>query len=128
MKLGLLKNLSFEEMRLEIQATMPKTDISTESNNYYINLKNYFGIAIENKDLAKKIRDNYLLPALAENKTITIDFEDIVFATDSVLNAMLATPIHQLGLAAYKKIKVINLASDIRVMVDFIFDDNTSNA
>lgn len=128
MKLGLLKNLSFEEMRLEIQANMPKADVSPESDSYYINLKNYFGIAIENKDLAKKIRDNYLLPALAENKTITIDFEDIVFATDSVLNAMLATPIRQLGLAAYKKIKVINLASDIRVMVDFIFDDNTSNA
>jgi hypothetical protein len=126
-KLGLLENVSFEEMRIEIEEAIPKTDLSSKIENYYINLNNYFGIAIENKDLAKKIRDEKLLPALDENKTLTIDFEDIVFATDSVLNAMLATPIHQLGLKAYKKIKVINVASDIRVMLDFIFDDNTSS-
>lgn len=127
-KLGLLENVSFEEMRIEIEEAIPKNEFSLEVENYYLNLKNYFGVAIENKDLAKKIRDEKLLPALDENKTMTIDFEDIVFATDSVLNAMLATPIHQLGLKAYKKIKVINVASDIRVMLDFIFDDNTSNA
>jgi hypothetical protein len=57
-----------------------------------------------------------------------MDFKDVVFASHTVLNAMLATPIHQLGLTAYKKIKIINAASDIRSMLDFIFDDNTSNA
>ncbi len=128
MKLGLIENVSFEEMRLEIQEAIPKTELTSKIEDYYINLKNYFGIAIENKDLAKKIRDEKLLPALDENKTLLIDFEDIVFATDSALNAMLATPINWLGLKAYKKIKVINAASDIRVMLDFIFDDNTSNA
>jgi Histidine kinase-, DNA gyrase B-, and HSP90-like ATPase len=127
-KLGLLETLSFEGMRLEIEEKIPKNDPSSEVENYYINLKNYFGIGIENKDLAKKIRDEKLLPALDKNRTLTIDFEDVVFATDSVLNAMLATPINRLGLPAYKRIKVINAASDIRVMLDFIFDDNTSNA
>ncbi len=127
-KLGLLETLSFEEMRLEIEEAIPKNEFSLEIENYYLNLKNYFGVAIENKDLAKKLRDEKLLPALDENKTLTIDFEDVIFATDSVLNAMLATPINRLGLMAYKKIKVINAASDIRVMLDFIFDDNTSNA
>jgi STAS-like domain of unknown function (DUF4325) len=127
-KLGLLENVSFEEMRIEIEESIPKNESLPDVENYYFNLNNYFGVAVENKDLAKKIRDEKLLPALDENKTLTIDFEDIVFATDSVLNAMLATPIHQLGLSAYKKIKVINVASDIRVMLDFIFDDNTSDA
>lgn len=126
-KLGLLEDLNFEKMRLEIQNAMLKSDLANQPENYYINLSNYFGKAIENKDLSKKIRDKYLLPAIAENKTLVIDFENIIFATDSVLNAMLATPIRQLGLSAYKKIKVINVASDIRVIVDFIFDDNTSN-
>jgi hypothetical protein len=88
---------------------------------------NYFGQYIENKDLAKQIRDEKLLPVLTENGSLIIDFKDVIFASHTVLNAMLATPIHQLGLTAYKKIKVINTASDIRVMLDFIFDDNTSN-
>jgi hypothetical protein len=91
-------------------------------------VSNYFGQYIENKDLAKQIRDEKLLPVLAENGTLIIDFKSIIFASHTVLNAMLATPINQLGLKAYKKIKIINAASDIRVMLDFIFDDNTSNA
>ena len=92
-----------------------------------VSIQKYFGKYAENKDLAKKLRDEKLLPALAENKKLIIDFADVIFATDGVLTAMLATPIQRLGLPAYKKIKVINVASDIRVMLDFIFDDNTSN-
>ena len=89
---------------------------------------NYFGQYIENKDLAKQIRDEELLPVLAENGILIIDFNNVIFASHTVLNAMLATPINRLGLMAYKRIKVINAASDIRGMLDFIFDRNTSNA
>ncbi len=93
-----------------------------------ISIQTYFGKYAEDKDKAKKIRDEKLLPALAENKSLIMDFEDIISAPHSLLNAMLATPIERLGLAAYKKIKIINAAPDIRETLDFIFDDNTSNA
>ena len=128
MKLGLVKDLNLQKMISEITKSIPKVDKTEESNNLYINVRNYFGRYAENKDLAKKIRDEKLLPALAENKTLTIDFEDILSAPHSLLNAMLATPIERLGLSAYKKIKVINAAPEIRETLDFIFDDNTSNA
>jgi hypothetical protein len=91
-------------------------------------IQNYFGRYAEDKDLAKKIRDEKLLPALAENKTLTLNFEEIISAPHSLLNALLATPIERLGLVAYKNIKIINAAPDIRETLDFIFDDNTSNA
>lgn len=127
-KLGLIVDLNLQKMLSEITKTIPKTDKVTEENNLYISVRNYFGRYAEDKDKAKKIRDEKLLPALNENKTLTIDFEEIVSAPHSLLNAMLATPIERLGLAAYKKIKIINAAPDIRETLDFIFDDNTSNA
>jgi STAS-like domain of unknown function (DUF4325) len=128
MKLGLIKDLNFQKMLAEITKSIPKAVKVTEENNLYISVMNYFGKYAEDKDLAKKIRDKYILPALAENKSLTIDFEDIVSAPHSLLNAMLATPIERLGLSAYKKIKIINAAPEIRETLDFIFDDNTSNA
>jgi hypothetical protein len=128
MKLGLIKDLNFQKMLAEITKSIPKAVKVTEENNLYISIMNYFGKYAEDKDLAKKIRDKYLLPALAENKSLTVDFEDIVSAPHSLLNAMLATPIERLGLSAYKKIKIINAAPEIRETLDFIFDDNTSNA
>jgi hypothetical protein len=75
-----------------------------------ITIRNYFELRIENKDLAKQIRDEKLLPVLAKNGVLILDFKDVIFASHTVLNAMLATPIHQLGLPAYKNIKVINVA------------------
>ncbi len=128
MKLGLIRNLNLQKMISEITKAIPKDDKNTETDNLYISVRNYFGRYAEDKDLAKNIRDKYLLPALAENQTITIDFEEIVSAPHSLLNAMLATPIERLGLSAYKKIKIINAAPEIRETLDFIFDDNTSNA
>ena len=127
MKLGLVKDLNLQKMLSEITKSIPKSDKIEENNNLYISVRNYFGRYAENKDLAQKIRDEKLLPALAENKTLTVDFEEIVSAPHSFLNAMLATPIERLGLAAYKKIKIINAAPEIRETLDFIFDDNTSN-
>ncbi|MGI9054258.1 MAG: STAS-like domain-containing protein [Pyrinomonadaceae bacterium] len=128
MKLGLIKDLNLQKMISEITKSIPKVDKTEEIDNLYISIRNYFGRYAENKDLAKKIRDEKLLPALAENKTLTIDFDEIVSAPHSLLNAMLATPIERLGLSAYKKIKIINAAPEIRETLDFIFDDNTSNA
>ncbi len=126
-KLGLVDDLNLQKMLSEITKSIPKVDKNEESKNLYINIRNYFGRYAEDKDLAKKIRDEKLLPALAENKTLTIDFDEIVSAPHSLLNAMLATPVERIGLAAYKKIKIINAAPEIRETLDFIFDDNTSN-
>lgn len=128
MKLGLVKDLNLQKMISEITKAIPKVVKDTENNTLYVSVRNYFGRYAEDKDLAKKIRDEKLLPAVAESKTLTIDFEDILSAPHSLLNAMLATPIERLGLSAYKKIKIINAAPEIRETLDFIFDDNTSNA
>lgn len=123
-KIGLVKNFNFQKMKSEIEGAIEKPD---KPKDYYIQVKNYFGNSAEDKDLAKKIRDKYILPALSENKSLIIDFEDIVFAPHSLLNAMLATPIQNLGLSAYLKIRIINAAPEIRETLDFIFRQTLEN-
>ena len=72
------------------------------------------------------MRDRRLLPAIAQGKTLLLDFEEVISAPHSFLNALLASPIRQLGMAAYKRIKVINALPEIRETIDFILDENTT--
>ena len=103
--------------------------IETEQKEVlYFNVRNYFGRYAEDKQLAIKFRDEKLLPAIESGTAITINFEEVISAPHSLLNALLATPIQRIGLAAYKKIKVINASPEIRETVDFIMDENTSSA
>jgi hypothetical protein len=49
----------------------------------------------------------------------------VISAPHSFLSALLATPIKILGLPAYKKIKIVNAAPEIRETIDYILDENT---
>lgn len=131
LKFGKVKNLSLQKMMSEFReaalAEISKADNSQQKQSFYLSIRNYFGRYAEDKSLAIKIRDNKLLPAITEGKTVTVDFEDVISAPHSLLNALLATPIQRIGMKAYKKIKIINASPEIRETVDFILDENTSS-
>ncbi len=40
-------------------------------------------------------------------------------------NPEIATPIKQMGMNAYKKLKIINAEPEIRETIDYILDENT---
>ncbi|MCY7376557.1 MAG: STAS-like domain-containing protein, partial [Pyrinomonadaceae bacterium] len=131
LKFGKIKNLNLQKMMSEFResaiAEISKADSKEQKQSFYLSIKNYFGRYAEDKSLAIRIRDEKLLFAISEGKTLTVDFEDIISAPHSLLNALLATPIQRLGMAAYKKIKVINASPEIRETIDFILDENTSS-
>lgn len=126
-KLGAIENLNLGKMLSDFRKSISENDSAKQNDLLYLNVRNYFGRYAEDKSLAIKLRDEKVLPAIVENKTITIDFEEIVSAPHSLLNAFLATPIQRLGMAAYKKIKIINASPEIRETIDFILDENTSS-
>ena len=131
LKFGEIKNLNLQKMMSEFRETafaeISKADTNEQKQSLYVSIRNYFGRYAEDKSLAIKIRDDKLLSAISESKTITIDFEEVISAPHSLLNALLATPIQRLGMKAYKKIKIINASPEIRETVDFILDENTSS-
>jgi len=130
LRLGFVADLNLQKMMSEFReraaAEMAVGTANDQEHSLYLNVRNYFGRYAEDKPLAIRLRDEKILPALKEDKLITLDFEDVKSAPHSLLNALLATPIQRLGLAAYKKVKVINASPEIRETIDFIMDENTS--
>lgn len=130
LNLGAVADLNLQKLMVEFReaaaAEVARANANEEKQRYYLNIRNYFGRYAEDKQLAIKLRDEKLLPAIDEGVVVTIDFEEVISAPHSLLTALLATPIQRLGLAAYKKIKVINSSPEIRETIDFILDENTS--
>lgn len=49
----------------------------------------------ESKDEAKQIREEQILPLLAEGKTVTLDFSEVGFATQSFIHALVSKAVHR---------------------------------
>ena len=129
-KLGAVPDLNLQKMMSEFReaaaSEVALARANEQKDTFYFNVRNYFGRYAEDKPLAIKLRDDKLIPAIHRGLSITLDFEEVKSAPHSLLNALLATPVKMLGLAAYKKIKIINASPEIRETVDYIMDENTS--
>jgi len=110
------------------ESAVKELTINTDKENndkFNVNVNNFFGSYAEDKASAISYRDRYLIPAVSENKSIVIDFNNVISAPHSFLSALLATPIKQMGMSAYKKIKIVNAEPEIRETIDYILDENT---
>ncbi|MBB3293210.1 hypothetical protein FHT39_001849 [Mitsuaria sp. BK045] len=112
-----------EQARSEVKARTS----ANEENRHFLSMYNYFGRNADDKQAAISYRDRHLLPAVANGKSIVIDFNDVTTSTHSFLNALLASPIRRMGLQAFKKIRIVNATSEIRETIDYVLDDNTGD-
>jgi len=128
-KLGKRANFNLHRLMSEFrESAVQELTINADKENndkFNVNVKNFFGSYAEDKSSAISYRDKYLLPAVSENKNIVLDFNNVISAPHSFLSALLATPIKQMGMSAYKKIKIINAEPEIRETIDYILDENT---
>ncbi|AFZ60562.1 DUF4325 domain-containing protein [Anabaena cylindrica FACHB-243] len=128
-KLGAENKFELHSMMQELrEKARQEVDIKSKAEqegNFYIHIRNYFGVYAEDKEAAKRFRDSRIIERVQNGDQITLDFSDVQAAPHSFLSALLATPITRLGMLAYKKIKVINALPEIRETIDFILDENT---
>nr|VFJ61841.1 MAG: hypothetical protein BECKFW1821B_GA0114236_10685 [Candidatus Kentron sp. FW] len=96
-----------------------------EGKRHHLDVSNMFGPFAEDKEAAIKYRNNRLMPAVEHDEDILLDFSDVTSAPHGFPSALLATPIKCTGMKAYKKIEIVNAAVEIRVIIDFIMDENT---
>ena len=114
-----------QEFRDKAKIEQKTADVEDKNDIYYVGIYDFFGAYAEDKEAAIKFRNNKLFPSIEENKTIRIDFINVISSPHSFLSALLASPIKSLGLIAHKRIKIVNAIPEIRETIDFIFDDNT---
>jgi hypothetical protein len=116
-----------QELREKARQEIITKSKAEQEGNFYIHIRNFFGVYAEDKEAAKRFRNSRIIDRIEKGDQITLDFSDVKAAPHSFLSALLATPITRLGMLAYKKIKVINALPEIRETIDFILDENTEN-
>lgn len=85
-----------------------------------VNMFSYIGDYGENKDIARKIRLEAILPCLEKNEDITIDFRGVSGATQSFIHALLADPIRKYPEVAFDKIIFKSCAANVRIVIEIV--------
>ena len=76
----------------------------------------------ENKDIAKRLREEVLLPALKEEKSVTFDFQDVSGVTQSFIHALVSDAIRQYGEIAFDNIFFKNANPDIQEIITIVYN------
>lgn len=86
-----------------------------------IKLKDIVGIFGENKDLAKRIRLETILPNIEKGNEVALDFSGMTGATQSFIHALIAEPIMTYRDKAFKNLFYIDSNADISGIITIVY-------
>lgn len=76
----------------------------------------------ENKDDAARLRDDVVLPALAEGEGVRLDFGGIETATQSYVHALVAEAVRRYGDRAFDLLEFKHCAPGVQHIVRTVFE------
>ena len=80
------------------------------------------GSFAENKDIARDIRINKIIPVLETNQKVTIDFDGIDSATQSFIHALISDLIRIYGNEVLDEILFKNCSETIKKIISIVVD------
>lgn len=86
-----------------------------------INMRKIVGEFAENKDIAKKLRIEEIMPSLSKGDEVILDFNGISGATQSFIHALISDPIRQLKDVAFDKLVYKNANEDVREVISIVY-------
>lgn len=86
-----------------------------------INMRKVSGEFAENKDIAKKLREEIIIPALSKGQEVVVDFKGVSGATQSFVHALISDPIRELKVIAFDKLVYKNANDDIREVISIVY-------
>ncbi|MEI7749817.1 MAG: STAS-like domain-containing protein [Candidatus Moraniibacteriota bacterium] len=87
-----------------------------------IRILGYAGEFAENKDIAKSLRVERILPALARNQTVTIDFFGVSGTTQSFIHALISEPIRRYRDVALENLEYSHCSGSVREVIRTVYD------
>lgn len=75
----------------------------------------------ENKDTAKKLRIEEIMPALSKGDEIVLDFDGMTGATQSFIHALISDPIREMKDVAFDNLLYQNANDDIREIISIVY-------
>ena len=87
-----------------------------------IKILNKAGSFAENKDSARDIRINKIIPALEKNEEVILNFEGIEGTTQSFIHALISDIIRKYGVGALDKISFKNCNETVKKIISIVAD------
>lgn len=86
-----------------------------------IKMLDLVGEFAENKDIARVIRLNQLLPALAEGRAVTFDFLGVKGATQSFIHALVSDALRKFPDVVYDNVFYKNTNEEIQKIITIVY-------
>lgn len=88
----------------------------------HIRLFKTVGSFAENKDSARKIRIEKIVPVIDKGEMVILDFENIDSATQSFIHALISDLIRKYGNVVLEKISFKNCNETIKKIINIVVD------
>lgn len=75
----------------------------------------------ENKDIAKKLRVERIMPLLLKGEEVILDFDAVSGATQSFIHALISDPIRELKDVAFENLAYQNTNEGIREIISIVY-------
>jgi hypothetical protein len=76
----------------------------------------------EDKNQARAIRTQKLLPALEKGESIVIDFEQVKYATQSFIHALLGEPLNRYRESLLDRVEFKNCSPQLQSVIEIVVD------
>lgn len=87
-----------------------------------IGIRERAGAFAENKDVAREIRLNEILPALQKQEEVVLDFAGVDAVTQSFVHALISDALRQHGGPALEKIIFKSCNESVKKMIGIVVD------
>lgn len=88
----------------------------------HIKLVDYVGSFAENKDTAREIRLDQIIPALEKGEDVILDFTNIGSATQSFIHALISDLIRKFGIDVLDKISFKACNETIKKIINIVIN------
>lgn len=85
-----------------------------------VKVQEYVGTFAEDKDVAKMIRQEHILPSIAAHQEITIDFTGVQSSTQSFVHALISKALQENGEAVLQKILFSNCSDKVKRLITMV--------
>ena len=86
-----------------------------------VKMRDEVGKFAENKDIARKLREEVLLPALSEDRAVMFDFEEVGGATQSFIHALVSDALRKFPETVYDNLFFKNANPEIQEIISIVY-------
>lgn len=87
-----------------------------------IKLLKIVGSFAENKDLARNVRLEEIIPAIEKGEDIVLDFDGISGVTQSFVHALISDLFRKYGDSVFDRISFKNCEQNVRKIIEIVFN------